>query len=61
MRFGNPLHARVSTRQASTGLFTVDVADGYRVRTYRGFLSAAAARAVGREVCDAIGRVAFHV
>lgn len=51
------LCARVSTRRAASGLFVVDVADGYQLRTYRGFVSATAARSTGRLVAESIGRV----
>jgi hypothetical protein len=60
-KFGNPLFARVAVRRAATGLCAVDVLDGYRVRTYRGFLTESAARSTGRLVAETIGRVPYFV
>lgn len=50
------LYARVAVRKSATGLYAVDVCDGYQVRTYRGFVRESEARATGRDVAHAIGR-----
>jgi hypothetical protein len=59
MGYGNPLFARVTTRRAASGLYAVDVADGYKVRTYRGRVSEHDARSFGRLIAECIGRVPY--